>query len=107
MNRTDNIRNREVPSHSRAKRIRDCIVNWPGYRPMLSDHEQLELFTACMKDWPGFRPLFLRKEVEYFFIGFREAQRQCLEHRREHAPSANIIKVLNLGHDELIFLITL
>jgi len=82
------------------KRFQRTIEAWPDYKRQLSPMERVALFQPFMNGWLG-RKSYDLLCWEQFISGFKHKYNESLEEIRKNVPQANIIKVLNLGYDEL------
>ena len=85
---------------NQIKQFKRIIEDWPGYRKRLAPMERAGLFKSFLNGWQR------RKNYDLlcwkqFISGFKHKYAESLEEIRKNAPQANIIKVLNLGYDEL------
>lgn len=82
------------------KKINRFIEGWPGYRKPLTPIERKSLFEPFVNGWPYSKNCDL-SIWEQFLSGFKEKYTESIEDICKNVPQANIIKVLNLGYDEL------
>ena len=85
---------------NRIKKIRSFIEGWPGYKKPLTPIERRSLFEPFVNGWPSSQNNDL-SIWKTFLNGFKEKYSESLNDIRKNVPQANIIKVLNLGYDEL------